>query len=183
MRRERVSHTPRPSRASIVLASATALVLLVGAWGIAARPGSPTSHDPTRLEVPGGVLTVSQVWPEVMAHAMSGMAVPDEVPPGHRRVALEVTVEALDDGPLRYRAQDLRLEGTGMRPVRATRAQPDEAAIPAGAALAARLVFDVPVDAADLALRTEDSAGRLEIGETIQHEDDGIPGAAHEDEP
>lgn len=183
-RRSRARASPnRRRRGAVLLSLALTLVAGAGAWGLFVRLDAPGTHDAGRRAIPGGSLIVSQFWPEVMAHAMPGMNVPDEVRPGYRRIALEVTIEATDGRPLVFRAQTLSLTARGMAPTRPVRAQPDQAVIPAGTALSARIVYDVPADAADLALLVEGAEVPLIPANLDGHPDDAVDDRAHAEGP
>lgn len=148
-----------------LLAAAAVAVVVGGVWGVLTPreaghphpPASPAAAAPT-VDVPGGVLRLDGLADKTVGQAMQGMNMPDDVPVGLRRFAVNVTLATTGDEPLRYTERDFTVQGPGVAPVVPVRSDFDSGAVPAGTALSGSITFEVPDDVTAVGLRFRDSA-------------------------
>jgi hypothetical protein len=175
------AHRAAPGRRAGGLLTAALLVaslVLLTVAGLLARPllqPAPTGAAAAQLDLPGGVVQLNQVRPEVLAHppGMPGTMMPDPLPAGFRRLSLDVTLLGEEQG-LRYDAARFRVVGPGMRPVAPSRDALGSGLVPAGARVDAELVFQVPAAATGLSLTVlgADEAIEVQAPPAAPHEKD-----------
>lgn len=149
----------------VVLALGT---VVAGVWGVTSpREGAAHGHGighetPHGRVAPiaGGFMRVEGVEEVGLKHAMPGMTV-DTVPPGYRRLNVQVTLVA-GAQPLRT-DQDFVLSGKGASSRGPTRRQIATALVPAGTAVTGLLTFQVPERAVGLRLGVRGAAGSVAL--------------------
>lgn len=134
-------------------------VLAGGVWGLTAPRGSAADEHAhgsaavATVDVPDGTLRVDGLVDKSFGMVMPGMTMPDEVPAGMRRFAVDVSLGATEDGPLTYSRRDFTVSGPGVKPVGPVDGQLDSGALTPGTAISGSLSFDVPEEASALALQ------------------------------
>lgn len=156
----RLSAAARRRLVLALLVAAVVAGLLAGGWGAASawRTHSAVPASPgTPVDVPGGLLQVDRVVPEGMDHnpGMPDDMMPDPIPEGHRRVHVHVTLRAEDAGGLAYGPERFTLVGDGMGAVSPRADQLGTGHAPVGSVLSGVLIFELPQDATELALRMD----------------------------
>jgi hypothetical protein len=178
---ERPVHRAAPVRRAGGLLTAALLVaslILLTVAGLVARPlllPAPSGGAAAQLGLPGGVVQLNQVRPEVLAHmpGMPGTMVPDPLPAGFRRLSLDVTLLGEEQG-LRYDAVRFRIVAPGVRPVAPSRDALGSGLVPAGSRVDGELVFQVPTAATGLSLTVlgADEAIEVEAPPAADHQRD-----------
>jgi hypothetical protein len=143
-----------------LLSLATLGVIAGGVWGLTA-PREPAGHAHgssavATVDLPDGTLRVDGLVDKQVGHVMPGMSMPDEVPVGMRRFAVEVSLGATEGSALRYDRRDFTVSGPGVKPVAPVDGQFDRGSLRPGSTLAGSLSFDVPKEATALTLRFRD---------------------------
>ena len=150
---------PQPSRRCAVPLALTVLT----AAGAMLTLGPAGSAQELRLTGVG--VAVGAVSPEVMFHQASMPAgmMPDPLPTGTRRVALDVTLTGLEDGG-RYDGRLLRLTGPGLEvPAAPDRTDLAADSLPARSRVTGTVVFTVPASAQDVALTAVGAEGAVPV--------------------
>ena len=149
-------------RAAAALLALTAALLAAGAV-LLGPGGAPHRHGGAvaraAVAFPGGVLRVDGVSEDhrMTAKDMGGMPMPKgpgvkDIPPGHRRFTITVTVAAEARGGVHITPGRFRLAAPGASPAAPRDDDRDDVYVPAGAAFARDLSFDVPERARTAAL-------------------------------
>ncbi|MDQ4084764.1 MAG: DUF4352 domain-containing protein, partial [Actinomycetota bacterium] len=137
-----------------LLLLAAVVVVAGGVWGMLAPRDS--HHDRVGqgavADVENGVMRVDGLADKTVGHAMAGMDMPDEVPAGMRRFAVNVSLAATGDDALTYSRRDFLVSGPGVKPVVPVRGDFEAGSVTAGSALSGTLTFDVPEEASVLRL-------------------------------
>jgi hypothetical protein len=163
-------------RAAVALVALTAALLAAGALLLGAgvaphRHGGAAAR--ASIAFPGGVLRVDGVSEDhrMTAKDMGGMPMPKgpgvkDIPPGHRRFTITVTVGAEAPGGVHITPDRFRLAAPGAPPAAPRDDDRDDVFVPAGAAFARDLSFDVPQRArtAELTIRGGDRSIPLRLG-------------------
>lgn len=147
----------RPAR-GVLLSVVTVGVLAGGVWGLAAPRG--TAGEPhvaggsalATVDLPDGTLRVDGLVDKQVG-TMPGMDMPEDVPEGMRRFAVDVSLGATEDGALRYDRRSFTVSGPGVKPVVPVDSQLDRGALAPGSTISGSLTFDVPEEATALVLR------------------------------
>ena len=149
----------RPVRGALV-SLVTVGVLAGGVWGLTAPRDAGHAHGSAAVAtvgLPDGTLRVDGLVDKQVGHVMPGMSMPDDVPVGMRRFAVDVSLGATEDEVLRYDQRDFTVSAPGVEPVVPVAGQIDSGALQPGAAISGSLSFDVPKDATVLTLQFRDS--------------------------
>jgi len=143
------SRTSDRRRAMVVaLACVLGFVLLLaaaGAWrwaGVEKVAGVGES-----VAIPGGTVRMDAIEHVEPAQLGAPLAA------GSHAVQVDLTVSADDQAPTIVSAEDFAIEGTGVTsPIKASRAQPQDATVPRGGTLPVTLIFAVPDESTALLL-------------------------------
>jgi hypothetical protein len=157
---------PREPRRRSVLVPLAALVgvvavVAVAVWSLVWAVGKDPDLGPGRVALEEGQVKVDRVT----SAARPGMAMPgmgtddDPVSEGMRRVSVDVTLQATEDDPLRFRVERFSLQAPGEEPVAPHRSVLPESVLPPGTQLSGTLVFEVPKDATTAVLRYDGGDG------------------------
>lgn len=162
-----MDRVPHPGRQTVIVLGALVALLAAiaaGAWGLTADRGQDAHDDgdPARGDwaaVDGGWLQVSAVSTRSMNHktvpGMATMPDADPVPPGMVRIRVGV-VMAADQADISWSATDFQLDGVRTPPLPPHSVELGDGLVPRDSQVSGGLVFDVPEEAADLALRFRD---------------------------
>lgn len=143
---------PAPSRRreTLLVAGLTALMTaaVLALVGLLAGPAAGPV-EPGMVQVAGGQVSLATIRPEVMSHPedMPASMMPDPIPAGYARYAIEVTLTADDDEPLAYSASQIRVAAGDEPPVGPVRQSLGDGVVPPGSSLTTSLVYEVPEDA------------------------------------
>lgn len=175
----------RPPSRTVAWSGLVAVVVAVvaaGIWGISSpreSAGHGGAHGDEALHGPvapiaGGFMRVEVVDEVGLKHAMPGMTA-GTVPPGKRRLSVQVTLAA-GAQPLRT-DQDFVLRGKGASTRGTIKRQIAIPVVPAGAAATALLTFEVPERASGLRLGVRGEKGSIALpavgSRSRGHADDG----------
>lgn len=161
----------RIARGLVTLAACAALA--AGVWGAfsSLSSGAPAANVGEPVRIDGGSMVVESVTPEHMApmkmgkFAASGMSMAstgmDMAPEGYRRFTAQVSLASEERQALSYSPRSFTVTGSRMREATPIRSQLGSGEIPAGGTVSGTLVFQVPEDAASLALGLD---GRRSVG-------------------
>jgi len=107
-----------------VVSLVTAGVVAGGTWGLLTpRDAHDEGHaghaaaSVATLSLPDGTLRVDGLVDKQVGHVMAGMSTAQDVPPGMRRLAVNVSLGATGDRPLTYGLRDFTVSGPGVQPV------------------------------------------------------------------
>lgn len=126
------------------------VAVLAGAlWSLSAVSSAVSPAGPGEVGLVGGVVHVDAVVSAARAqHAMPGMGADnDPVAEDERRISVDVTLRADEDGVLEYDAERFRLTPEGGAAQAPHKLVLPGEQLPAGTQLSGTLVFDVPLDA------------------------------------
>jgi hypothetical protein len=156
--------TRRRRPASLALLAASVLALTAGGWALLVAPGEHAVMG-SELRIPGGTLRLEGVEPEVLVHnpEMPAGMMPDPVPDGMRRVAVDVTLRADQAGGVVYAPERFTVSAGDAPPAVPVREQLGSGTMPEGSTLAATLTFLVPEDAPAAELYVEGASGHLAL--------------------
>ncbi|HSH11755.1 MAG TPA: hypothetical protein VLA10_08205, partial [Ilumatobacter sp.] len=165
-----------------------ALVLLLGVvgvagwWGLSGRQTLRSVAVGEAIEIPGGLMMVEEVRPEIMVHDMApGMTMPDQIPDGYRRFSVDLLFRGGEGGTM-IEPADLYVAGDGFGPVAPHRVVGTVSPLPEGSTLALGVLFQTPIEVDNLWLGYEgaDTVVTLEgdLGEAHDHGDEA--GAVHD---
>ena len=170
----------RLARGLVALAACAALA--AGAWGAfsSLSSGAPAASVGEPVPIDGGRMVVESVAPEHMApmkmgkFAASGMNMAstgmDMAPEGYRRFSAQVSLSSNEQQGLSYSPRSFTVTGSRMREATPIRSQLGSGEIPAGGTVSGTLVFQVPEDAASLALGLDGSRSvSLDPGPAQEH--------------
>lgn len=148
-----------------VLVAAAAVLLGPSAVALARTPPWERAVADSELALPGGLLRVTDVVPEVLAHpeGMPGAMMPNPVPDGYRRVAVHVTLLGESDSGLSYAGAGFKLAGSDGAGVAPERDGLGSGVVPEGARLDRVLVFRVPEDSPELTLTAPAADGAVSL--------------------
>ena len=159
--------TPAPGRRTLRTAVVSLLAVGVvggGVWGLTApRETHEADHAGSVLatvQLPDGTLRVDGLVDKQVG-TMPGMDMPEDVPAGLRRFAVDVSLGATEDEALRYDRRDFTVSGSGVKPVVPVDGQLDRGELTPGSTISGSLTFDVPEEATALTLRFRGEAVAL----------------------
>ncbi len=152
---------------------ALVVVGLIGWWGLSGRSDLQSVEVGEPIDLPGGLLVVEQVRPEIMVHnLMPGMTMPDPVPEGYQRFAVDLLFVGRGRG-MTVEPGDLYVQGEGLARLGPHRVTGDTTSLPEGARLSVGALFQTPVDAASIWLGYGNAGGVVVL--------QGIVGDGHTD--
>ncbi len=186
--RDRDLEPGSPGSRSSRVVGAVALVLLLGVvgvagwWGLSGRQTLRSVAVGEAIEIPGGLMMVEEVRPEIMVHDMApGMTMPDQIPDGYRRFSVDLLFQGGKGGTM-IEPADLYVAGDGFGPVAPHRVVGTVSPLPEGSTLARGVLFQTPIEVDNLWLGYEgaDTVVTLEgdLGEAHDHGDEA--GAVHD---
>jgi len=160
----------------VVLVVLAVLAVLGAVLGLRSALGSDsTPSEDGRLALPHGTLVVNTVTPEIMQHpkGMPASMMPDPVPDGFQRFAVDLTIFADDGGPARYDAAELQVTGKGFEPSTPIRGTLGSGTIPEGGRVTGSVLFQVPDDVRSvlLGVRGESEQVRVRVPAGAGHHD------------
>lgn len=178
---------PRRAAALVGLVFLVGLVVALGWWGLSGRDSVRAKAIGETIDIPGGRMMVAEVRPEIMVHAMApGMTMPDPIPDGHRRFAVDLLFTGGPEGTT-IRPGDLYLEGDGLDRIPPHRVAGTVSPLAEGSTLALGVLFQAPLEVANLWIgyRGSDEIVALEgdLGDGHDHGDHDHGDHDHGDEP
>lgn len=132
--------------AGIVAFAAIGSILAAGVFTRSAEPEPPARIGET-IQIPGGLLRVDGIKPEVMNHNMMQMSTTmgmDMAPEGYRRFTVSVSLIGQARSGLHYAADQFRISGDGVDKPTAIRYALGNGVVPVGSAMSGTLLFQVP---------------------------------------
>ncbi len=180
-----IEATQREGRARVprwlsitVTAVVLACVGAAGWWGLSTRQelaGLATIGE--AVEVPGGLMRVDGVRPEVMVHQMTGgmpmSMMPDPVPDGFARFSVDVTLIATEPGGVEFEPDRFRVGGEGVPATPPHRPPVAAATVPEHEMMSVSLLFQAPVGADDLWLSYRGAPRSVLLEGDLGHGDHG----------
>lgn len=147
--------SPGRSLAGPLVLLSVLLVIAAGVWGVRFGLDAPHDGGPAWSAVPGGHLRVGEVDAAEADHSMmkgmGAMVDADEVPAGHRRIAVPVSLSA-DEGAITWRSDDFVVTTPEGARVAAYRAELGDGHIPEATQVSGTVLFDVPEESTGFTL-------------------------------
>jgi plastocyanin len=143
-----------PSRLVTALITAAAIAILAGGtWSVVQGTGQHAHDDQDDLasvgetiELADGLIRVDTVRPEVMAAMiMPASLMPDHVPEGYRRFAVDMSVMATTSRGLSLGEEHFSISGDGLDETSPHRAITGSAMVPDGSRASVSMLFQAPI--------------------------------------